>query len=149
MNSDRRRINPPSSGTSSPVYARTAKEPGYIQSLRPKRTRGPNDLRKICRFPIPPPDFVYTDRSSSPPNQHHSLRLRLRLPRNPLHSPYKLDPPATDPLSQSLLRSPRSETPPPHRPLLPTPPPHHNRQIRALRNAHPSWLHPRYSGTRS
>ncbi|KAF2690416.1 hypothetical protein K458DRAFT_399728 [Lentithecium fluviatile CBS 122367] len=44
--SDRRRINAPSSGTSAPVFARTVKEPGYLQSLRPARTRRPNELRK-------------------------------------------------------------------------------------------------------
>ncbi|KAF2873423.1 3' exoribonuclease family, domain 1-domain-containing protein [Massariosphaeria phaeospora] len=47
MNTDRRRINAPSGGTSAPVFARTVKEPGYLQSLRPTRTRGPNELRKI------------------------------------------------------------------------------------------------------
>ncbi|KAJ4301657.1 3'-5'-exoribonuclease [Kalmusia sp. IMI 367209] len=45
-NLDRRRVNAPSSGTSVPVFARTAKESGYLQSLRPSRTRGPNELRK-------------------------------------------------------------------------------------------------------
>ncbi|KAF2273585.1 uncharacterized protein EI97DRAFT_404138 [Westerdykella ornata] len=47
MNTDRRRINAPSGGTSAPVFARTVKEQGYLQSLRPARTRAPNDLRKI------------------------------------------------------------------------------------------------------
>ncbi|KAF2121530.1 exoribonuclease family protein [Lophiotrema nucula] len=44
---DRRRINGPSGGTSAPIFARIVKEPGYLQSLRPSRTRGPNELRKI------------------------------------------------------------------------------------------------------
>ncbi|KAF1964600.1 exoribonuclease family protein [Bimuria novae-zelandiae CBS 107.79] len=44
--SDRRRINAPSGGTSAPVFAKTVKESGYLQSLRPSRTRGPNELRK-------------------------------------------------------------------------------------------------------
>ncbi|KAF2739100.1 exoribonuclease family protein [Polyplosphaeria fusca] len=47
MNSDRRRINAPSGGTSAPVFARTVKESGYLKSLRPSRTRGPKELRKI------------------------------------------------------------------------------------------------------
>ncbi|KAF2198261.1 hypothetical protein GQ43DRAFT_457955 [Delitschia confertaspora ATCC 74209] len=47
MIDDRRRINPPSGGTSAPVFARTVKEPEYLPSLRPTRERGPNDLRKI------------------------------------------------------------------------------------------------------
>jgi hypothetical protein len=50
MNTDRRRINAPSGGTSAPVFARTVKESGYVQSLRPTRTRGPDELRKICMF---------------------------------------------------------------------------------------------------
>lgn len=52
MNTDRRRTNAPSGGTSAPVFARTVKEQGYIQSLRPERTRGPNELRKICKLYI-------------------------------------------------------------------------------------------------
>jgi len=48
--SDRRRINAPSSGTSAPVFARTVQEPGYLQSLRPSRTRGPKELRKTCKW---------------------------------------------------------------------------------------------------
>lgn len=46
---DRRRINAPSGGTTPPVFARTVKEQGYIKSQRPSRTRGPNDLRNICK----------------------------------------------------------------------------------------------------
>ncbi|KAJ4352469.1 3'-5'-exoribonuclease [Didymosphaeria variabile] len=45
-NTDRRRINAPSGGTSAPVFAKTVLESGYLQSLRPNRTRGPNELRK-------------------------------------------------------------------------------------------------------
>ncbi|KAL1597981.1 3'-5'-exoribonuclease [Paraconiothyrium brasiliense] len=45
-NTDRRRINAPSGGTSAPVFAKTVTEDGYLQSLRPTRTRGPNELRK-------------------------------------------------------------------------------------------------------
>jgi hypothetical protein len=48
--SDRRRINAPSNGTSAPVFARTVQEPGYLQSLRPSRTRGPKELRKTCKW---------------------------------------------------------------------------------------------------
>ncbi|KAF2787599.1 exoribonuclease family protein [Melanomma pulvis-pyrius CBS 109.77] len=47
MNTDRRRINAPSGGTSAPIFARTVKEAGYLQSLRPTRTRSPNEPRKI------------------------------------------------------------------------------------------------------
>ncbi|KAF2248663.1 exoribonuclease family protein [Trematosphaeria pertusa] len=47
VNLDRRRINAPSGGTLAPVFARTVKEPGYLQSLRPSRTRGPNEPRQI------------------------------------------------------------------------------------------------------
>ncbi|KAH7398243.1 exoribonuclease family protein [Pyrenochaeta sp. MPI-SDFR-AT-0127] len=47
MNTDRRRNNAPSGGTSAPVFARAVKEPGYLQSLRPTRSRGPSELRKI------------------------------------------------------------------------------------------------------
>ncbi|KAF2188371.1 exoribonuclease family protein [Zopfia rhizophila CBS 207.26] len=47
MNTDRRRINAPSGGTTPPIFARTVKVPGYLESLRPSRTRGPNELRKI------------------------------------------------------------------------------------------------------
>lgn len=49
-NSDRRRINAPVAGTSAPVFARTVKEEGYLESLRPQRTRGEKDLRNICKF---------------------------------------------------------------------------------------------------
>ncbi|KAH7116072.1 exoribonuclease family protein [Dendryphion nanum] len=45
-NMDRRRINAPGGGTSAPVFAKTLKEAGYIQSLRPSRIRGPNELRQ-------------------------------------------------------------------------------------------------------
>ncbi|OAG09764.1 uncharacterized protein CC84DRAFT_1137671 [Paraphaeosphaeria sporulosa] len=45
-NTDRRRINAPSGGTSAPVFAKPVKEPGYLQLLRPNRNRGPNELRK-------------------------------------------------------------------------------------------------------
>ena len=48
--SDRRRINAPSGGTSAPVFAKTVKETGYLESLRPRRTRGPNELRKTCEY---------------------------------------------------------------------------------------------------
>lgn len=47
--SDRRRINAPSGGTSVPVFAKTLKEPGYLNKLRPQRTRDANELRKICK----------------------------------------------------------------------------------------------------
>lgn len=47
---DRRRINAPSGGTSAPVFAKTVKETGYLESLRPRRTRGPNELRKTCEY---------------------------------------------------------------------------------------------------
>ncbi|ORY18999.1 3' exoribonuclease family, domain 1-domain-containing protein [Clohesyomyces aquaticus] len=47
MNSDRRRINAPAGGTSAPVFARTLKEPGHLQSLRPLRARAPDELRNI------------------------------------------------------------------------------------------------------
>ncbi|KAF2010069.1 exoribonuclease family protein [Aaosphaeria arxii CBS 175.79] len=46
-NTDRRRINAPSGGTSAPIFAKTVKDPQYQQSLRPTRTRGPDELRKI------------------------------------------------------------------------------------------------------
>ncbi|KAF1955731.1 hypothetical protein CC80DRAFT_78241 [Byssothecium circinans] len=46
-NTDRRRINAPSGGTSAPVFAKTLKEGGYLEKLRPRRTRGQNELRKI------------------------------------------------------------------------------------------------------
>jgi hypothetical protein len=49
MNTDRRRNNAPSGGTSAPVFARTVKEPEYLENLRPTRSRGPNELRRICR----------------------------------------------------------------------------------------------------
>ncbi|KAF1846749.1 exoribonuclease family protein [Cucurbitaria berberidis CBS 394.84] len=42
-----RRNNAPSGGTCAPVFARTIKEPGYLQTLRPSRSRGSNELRKI------------------------------------------------------------------------------------------------------
>ncbi|KAH4050128.1 hypothetical protein HBI49_062030 [Parastagonospora nodorum] len=47
MNTDRRRNNAPAGGTASPVFARTIREPEYLQSLRPTRSRGPNELRRI------------------------------------------------------------------------------------------------------
>ncbi|CAI6276410.1 unnamed protein product [Periconia digitata] len=46
--SDRRRINAPSGGTTAPVFAKTLKEPGYLEELRPQRSRDPKELRKIC-----------------------------------------------------------------------------------------------------
>lgn len=50
MNTDRRRNNAPSGGTSAPVFARTIREPEYLHSLRPSRSRKPNELRKICKL---------------------------------------------------------------------------------------------------
>ncbi|KAF2026403.1 exoribonuclease family protein [Setomelanomma holmii] len=47
MNTDRRRNNAPAGGTTAPVFARTIREPGYLQSLRPSRSRGLNELRRI------------------------------------------------------------------------------------------------------
>ncbi|KAL6710205.1 3'-5'-exoribonuclease [Coniothyrium glycines] len=47
MNTDRRRNNAPSGGTHAPVYARILRDPGYLQNLRPRRSRGVNELRKI------------------------------------------------------------------------------------------------------
>ncbi|KAH8708483.1 exoribonuclease family protein [Phaeosphaeriaceae sp. PMI808] len=47
MNADRRRNNGPPGGTAPPVYARTIREPEYLQSLRPTRSRGPSELRGI------------------------------------------------------------------------------------------------------
>ncbi|OAL04068.1 exoribonuclease family protein [Phaeosphaeriaceae sp. SRC1lsM3a] len=47
MNTDRRRNNAPAGGTSAPVFARTVREPEYLQSLRPARSRAPNELRRI------------------------------------------------------------------------------------------------------
>ncbi|KAF1919810.1 exoribonuclease family protein [Ampelomyces quisqualis] len=47
MNADRRRNNAPAGGTAAPVFARTVREPEYLQSLRPTRSRGPNELRRI------------------------------------------------------------------------------------------------------
>ncbi|EUC50762.1 hypothetical protein COCMIDRAFT_613 [Bipolaris oryzae ATCC 44560] len=47
MNIDRRRNNAPSGGTSAPVFARTIREPQYVEKLRPTRSRGPNELRRI------------------------------------------------------------------------------------------------------
>ncbi|KAJ4342675.1 3'-5'-exoribonuclease [Didymella glomerata] len=44
---DRRRNNAPSGGTHAPVFARTLREPEYLQTLRPTRTRGQNELRRI------------------------------------------------------------------------------------------------------
>lgn len=49
MNTDRRRNNAPPGGTHAPVFARTIREPEYLQSLRPKRSRKLNELRKICK----------------------------------------------------------------------------------------------------
>ena len=48
-NTDRRRNNAPSGGTHAPIFARTLREPEYLQTLRPTRTRGPNELRRICK----------------------------------------------------------------------------------------------------
>jgi hypothetical protein len=50
MNTDRRRNNAPSGGTSAPVFARTIREPGYLEKLRPTRSRGANELRRICKY---------------------------------------------------------------------------------------------------
>ncbi|KAH7089010.1 exoribonuclease family protein [Paraphoma chrysanthemicola] len=47
MNTDRRRNNAPPGGTSAPLFARTIREPGYLQTLRPSRSRGTSELRKI------------------------------------------------------------------------------------------------------
>ncbi|KAI8942641.1 hypothetical protein NX059_000695 [Plenodomus lindquistii] len=47
MNTDRRRNNAPSGGTSAPVFAQIIRDPGYLQKLRPSRSRGPNELRRI------------------------------------------------------------------------------------------------------
>ncbi|KAF2855788.1 exoribonuclease family protein [Plenodomus tracheiphilus IPT5] len=47
MNTDRRRNNAPIGGTSAPVFAQTLRDPGYLQKLRPTRSRGPDELRRI------------------------------------------------------------------------------------------------------
>lgn len=47
MNQDRRRINAPSGGTTAPVFAKVIRDPAYLQKLRPTRSRGPNELRRI------------------------------------------------------------------------------------------------------
>ncbi|KAJ4368170.1 3'-5'-exoribonuclease [Neocucurbitaria cava] len=47
MNTDRRRNNAPSGGTSAPVFAQAIKDPAHLQNLRPTRSRGSNELRKI------------------------------------------------------------------------------------------------------
>jgi len=50
MNPDRRRNNAPSGGTSAPVFAQTIRDPAYLQKLRPTRSRGPSELRRICEY---------------------------------------------------------------------------------------------------
>ncbi|KAF1943053.1 exoribonuclease family protein [Clathrospora elynae] len=47
MNTDRRRNNAPNGGTSAPVFARTIRDSEYLEKLRPSRSRGPNELRRI------------------------------------------------------------------------------------------------------
>jgi hypothetical protein len=50
MNTDRRRNNAPSGGTSAPVFARTIRDPEYLEKLRPTRSRGASELRRICKY---------------------------------------------------------------------------------------------------
>lgn len=112
MNIDRRRNNAPSGGTSAPVFARTIREPQYVEKLRPTRSRGLNELRRICELlvylsallraacSLDLDVIAYNELSTSfarlqdalvsafyllilkysPPNVHHTLCVRLRLP---------------------------------------------------------------------
>ena len=49
---DRRRLNGPPGGTTSPVFASVLKDgDGLLYKLRPIRTRSPHELRKICKWP--------------------------------------------------------------------------------------------------
>lgn len=45
---DRRRINGPLGGTSTPVYSKYLAKGAESQTTRPTRTRAPNVLRKMC-----------------------------------------------------------------------------------------------------
>ena len=45
---DRRRTNPPNGGTAPPIFLSAFTPTEALQSYRPKRTRQPNELRKIC-----------------------------------------------------------------------------------------------------
>ncbi|KAF2744236.1 exoribonuclease family protein [Sporormia fimetaria CBS 119925] len=74
MNTDRRRTNAPSAGTAALVFARTVKEPGYLQSLRPSRTREPDELRRI---------FLQTNLI---PSATGSAYYEIPLPRSPTTS---------------------------------------------------------------
>jgi hypothetical protein len=71
-NTDRRRNNAPSGGTHAPVFSRTLREPEYLQTLRPTRTRGPNELRRICKFLFRGLNTSWTSRYdlSSEPSLH-------------------------------------------------------------------------------
>ncbi|KAF2658823.1 hypothetical protein K491DRAFT_652450 [Lophiostoma macrostomum CBS 122681] len=110
MNSDRRRINAPSGGTSAPVFARTVKEPGYIQSLRPTRTRGPDELRKIfLQTSIIPSasGSAYLEIPPSPPSSSPSPRTSLLAPPSSLKLTAALQGPKplprSSPFSPTLL----------------------------------------------
>ncbi|KAF2265769.1 hypothetical protein CC78DRAFT_492925, partial [Lojkania enalia] len=102
MNTDRRRINGPSRGTSAPIFARTVKEPGYLQSLRPSRVRGPNELRNIflqtsiipsasgsayLEIPNPPPSTTTLIPPSSTLKLSCSIQGPKPLPRSTPFSP--------------------------------------------------------------
>ncbi|KAF2473774.1 uncharacterized protein BDR25DRAFT_281721 [Lindgomyces ingoldianus] len=107
MNTDRRRINAPSGGTSAPIFSRTVKESGYLQSLRPSRIRAPHELRNIylrtgiipsasgsayLEIPLPTPSSPTT--SLIPPRSSLKLSCSIQGPK-PL--------PRSAPFSPSLL----------------------------------------------
>jgi exosome complex component MTR3 len=50
MTTDRRRINGPSGGTSTPIFSQYLSTDPATQTERPTRTRKPNVLRKMCMY---------------------------------------------------------------------------------------------------
>ncbi|OCL13852.1 exoribonuclease family protein [Glonium stellatum] len=107
---DRRRINAPSGGTSTPIFARTVKDPDSLHTLRPTRARQPDELRKIflktgltpsasgsAYLEIPPADPPTTP---SPPASLIPPRSSLKL-ACAVHGPKPL--PRSAPFSPHLI----------------------------------------------
>ncbi|KAI9713155.1 MAG: 3'-5'-exoribonuclease [Bogoriella megaspora] len=102
---DRRRINAPSGGTAPPVFLSTLSSPAELQSLRPTRTRRPDELRKIflktglnpsasgsAYLELPPPPSPSPATSLLPSSSSLKLTCSIHgphpLPRSSPYSPY-------------------------------------------------------------
>ncbi|KAF2645420.1 hypothetical protein P280DRAFT_475962 [Massarina eburnea CBS 473.64] len=98
-NTDRRRINAPSGGTTAPVFAKTVKDGAYLEQLRPRRTRGKDELRKIYDPTKANPSVLQT---SIIPSASGSAYLELPSQSSPKSTSTLIPPPSTLKISASI-----------------------------------------------